>query len=139
MSGDIKKGFSMIMGKDALTYNLEPHWYALYTRSRHEKFIHSELDKRRIESFLPVRFVKRKWSDRTVTIEEPLFKSYLFVRTNILRFSDVLKTKGAVKLVSAGIDPVPIGENVIISLRNVIQPEIVLDPFPYLKAGTAST
>ncbi|MGH7889926.1 MAG: UpxY family transcription antiterminator [Thermodesulfobacteriota bacterium] len=118
-----------------LTSSLEPHWYALFTRSRHEKFIYLELEKRRIESFLPIRFLKRKWSDRTVTVEEPLFKSYLFVKTNILGFSDVLKTKGAVKLVSAGANPIPIGENVIASLRNVIQPEIVLDPFPYLRSG----
>lgn len=117
------------------TYGYVPHWYALYTRSRHEKFIHAELEKRRIESLLPVRFIKRKWSDRTVTVEEPLFKSYLFVKGNILKFTDVLKTKGAVKFVSAGAYPIPIREAVIESLRTIIQPDIVLDPFPYLKTG----
>ena len=111
------------------------NWYALYTRSRHEKYIHAELEKKRIESFLPLRFIKRRWSDRTVTVEEPLFKSYLFVKANLLEFSDVLKTKGAVKFVSAGLNPISIHENVITSLQNVIQPDINVDPFPYLRAG----
>jgi transcription antitermination factor NusG len=119
------------MNTDSFTTN----WYALYTRSRHEKSIHAELGKKRIESFLPVRFVKRKWTDRTVTLEEPLFKSYLFVKTCLPQFSDVLMTKGSVKFVSAGMDPIPLRESVITSLRNIIQPEIALDPFPYLKSG----
>jgi transcription antitermination factor NusG len=44
-------------------------------------------------------------------------------------------TKGSVRFVSAGMDPIPVQESVITSLRNVIQPEIALDPFPYLKSG----
>ncbi len=110
-------------------------WYALYTKSRYEKFIHGELGKKRIESFLPLRFIKRRWSDRTVTVEEPLFKSYLFVKANAFKFTDVLKTKGAVKFVTAGIQPVSIEDSVIQSLQIVTQPEAILDPFPYLKQG----
>jgi len=115
--------------------NIDLKWYALYTKSRHEKFIDSELKKRRIESFLPLRNIKRRWSDRTVTIEEPLFKSYLFVKTGVLNSREVLKTKGAVKFVSAGAQPVPIQENVILSLRNAVQNNMALDPFPYLSQG----
>jgi len=142
MLGDIKKGSSRFMSPHHLTHDLKteghgyvPHWYALYTRSRHEKFIHSDLAKRNIESFLPLRFVRRKWSDRTVTVEEPLFKSYLFVKADLVSFTEVLKTKGAVRFVSAGRDPLPVSDTVISSLRNVIQSDIILDPFPYLKMG----
>lgn len=114
---------------------MEPRWFALYTRSRHEKFVSSELEKRRVESFLPLRFIKRRWSDRTVTVEEPLFKSYVFVKTDFFKFLDVLKTKGAVRFVSAGLKPVPVEEGVIASLRNLSHPDIIVDPFPYLKEG----
>ena len=114
---------------------LHPRWYALYTKSRHEKFIHSELEKKRIESFLPLRFIKRRWSDRTVTVEEPLFKSYIFVKTAFLKSTEVLKTKGAVKFVMAGDQPVPVEESVILSLQTIIQPDINLDPFPYISQG----
>ncbi len=113
----------------------KPGWYALYTRSRHEKLIDTELAKRQIESFLPLRCVKKRWSDRTVTVEEPLFKSYLFVKINPLHFIDVLKTKGAVKLVATAGLPVPIDESVIISLKQLIKSAIAMDPFPYLAVG----
>lgn len=112
------------------------NWYALYTRSRHEKSIKAQLDKRSIEAFLPVRKIKKSWSDRTVTIEEPLFKSYLFVKTDYFRKkTDILKTKGAVKFVSTGKRPVPVEEDVILSLKNITQQEIAIDPFPYLEKG----
>ena len=114
---------------------LTVRWYALYTRSRHEKFIDTELTRRRIESFLPVRSIKKRWSDRTVTVEEPLFKSYLFVKTDPLHFMDVLKTKGAVKLVTAAGLPVAIDERVIASLKQLISKDIAIDPFPYLAVG----
>ncbi len=112
------------------------NWYALYTKSRHEKHISEELDKRNIESFLPLRKIKRRWSDRIKTIEEPLFKSYLFVKTELpARKTDVLKIKGAVKFVSAGADPISIDESVIQTLQNLIQHDIAIDPFPYLEKG----
>ena len=114
---------------------LEPVWYALYTRSRHEKFVRAELQKRRIEAFLPTRRVQRRWSDRTVTLEEPLFKSYLFVKTDFSRPADVLSAKGAVRFVSAGLRPIPIREELIVSLRVAIQNQMTLDPFPYLNQG----
>jgi transcription antitermination factor NusG len=110
-------------------------WVALYTKSRHEKFIHNELTKKRIESFLPTRKIKRRWSDRTVTTEEPLFKSYLFVKAARLKLVDVLKTKGAVKFVSVQGQPVTIRNEVIAAIQKIVSQDIAIDPFPYLGAG----
>jgi len=33
-----------------------------------------------IEAYCPLNKVRKKWSDRTKWVEEPLFKSYVFVR-----------------------------------------------------------
>jgi len=110
-------------------------WYALYTKSRHEKSIAAELHKRRIEAFLPTRKIKKSWSDRTKTVEEPLFKSYLFVKTDYLRKRDVLKVNGAVTFVKAGIKPVTVGDETISSLKTIVRQEISADPFPYLDKG----
>jgi transcription antitermination factor NusG len=110
-------------------------WYALYTRSRHEKFIHAELAKKRIEAFLPLQSIKRRWSDRTVTVEEPLFKSYVFVKTDLGESKEALKTKGAVRFVAAGSRLVPIPDATIESLRTAFVSGTVLDPFPYLREG----
>lgn len=113
----------------------KPHWFALYTKSRHEKFIRTELGKQAIEAFLPIRTIRRRWSDRTVSIEEPLFKSYLFVKTDIFHKRDVLRTRGAVTFVNVGGVPVPIDESVIDSLRRIVQHNMPVDPFPYLDKG----
>src|SRR3989338_11013681 len=107
----------------------ERQWYALYTRSRHEKFIRSELEKRKIEAFLPLKTIKRRWSDRTVSIQEPLFKSYLFVKADAACTTEVLKTKGAVRFICAGSKPIAIRDAVIGSIRQAIEQEIQIDPF----------
>ena len=55
-------------------------WFVVYTRPRWEKKVHSLLTAKSIESYCPLHKVRRKWSDRIKLVEEPLFKSYVFVR-----------------------------------------------------------
>ena len=59
---------------------LAPKWYALYTRSRFEKKMLSELTDRRIEVFLPMREILSRWKDRKKEIAWPLFPGYCFAR-----------------------------------------------------------
>jgi len=54
-------------------------WYAVYTKSRWEKKVNRLLQEKGIESYCPLNKVYRKWSDRIKIVEEPLFKSYVFV------------------------------------------------------------
>ena len=111
-------------------------WYALYTRSRHEKTVERELNKRRIETFLPLRKLKRHWSDRVKVIEEPLFQSYIFVRMPLQEKFTVLNTFGAVSFVHFGANlPAALPEKDIESLRRFAEKDLPLDPFPYIKEG----
>ena len=112
-----------------------PKWYALYTRSRHEKFVDGELAKKGIETFLPLRKITRRWSDRRKIIEEPLFKGYLFVRAPFSGRWTVLNTKGAVRFVGPSADPLEVPERDLAAVRRFIEEEIPIDPFPYLKEG----
>lgn len=112
-----------------------PAWFALYTRSRHEKFIHHELQKKGIRTFLPLRKVKRQWSDRKIVIEEPLFKGYLFVHTPLIHCSSILHTKGAVRFVGSYETPIAVPPVDILALKRFMEEEVVVDPFPYLKVG----
>ena len=57
----------------------EKKWYALYTRYRHEKRVESQLLQKGIETYLPMRKILRKWSDRKKWITEPLFNCYVFI------------------------------------------------------------
>jgi transcription antitermination factor NusG len=56
------------------------NWYAVYTKSRCEKKVHSLFEESGWEAYCPLNRIKKKWSDRVKWVEEPLFKSYVFVK-----------------------------------------------------------
>ena len=74
-------------------------WYAIYTRPRWEKKVNALLVQKGIESYCPLNKVQRKWSDRMKTIEEPLFKSYVFVKVDEEGKTQVRMTDGVVNFV----------------------------------------
>lgn len=82
-----------------LAMELEKKWYALYTKPRWEKKIDSVLIRKGIESWCPLQKVERQWSDRKKIIEDPLFKSYVFVRIDDKERAKVLMTDGVLNFV----------------------------------------
>ncbi len=78
---------------------LTSHWYAIYTKPRWEKKVHSLLSEKKIESYCPLNKVRKKWSDRMKTVEEPLFKSYVFARVNADEQTSVRMTAGVMNFV----------------------------------------
>jgi transcription antitermination factor NusG len=74
-------------------------WYAVYTRPRWEKKVANMLTQKGIECYCPLNRVRRKWSDRVKLIEEPLFKSYVFVRVEEEGRTAVRMTEGVVNFV----------------------------------------
>ncbi len=78
---------------------LEKKWYAVYTKPRWEKKIDARLIKKGIESWCPLQKVERQWSDRKKIVEDPLFKSYVFVRIDVTERSNVLMTDGVLNFV----------------------------------------
>lgn len=114
-----------------------PQWYAIRTRSRHEKIVAEQLEKQSIESFLPLVKRTHKWSDRTKEIELPLFAGYNFVRLTLcspdrLR---VLKTHGVAGFVGVRGIGVPIPETQIESLKTVLVKQIPFEDYPFLQVG----
>jgi transcription antitermination factor NusG len=75
------------------------HWFALYTKPRWEKKIDSVLIRKGVESWCPLQKIERKWSDRKKVIEDPLFKSYVFVRIEEDERTKVLMTDGVLNFV----------------------------------------
>jgi transcription termination/antitermination protein NusG len=116
--------------------DIEPQWYAVYTRSRHEKSVASKLEEKRIEVFLPLRNVLRRWKDRRKEVAMPLFSGYLFVRMPYTQRLAVLQTPGVVHILSEGVKPVPIPEEQILSIQKLVESDLAYDPYPYLKEGT---
>ncbi len=111
------------------------NWYALRTKSRHEKLVRDQLDKQGIEPLLPT--VKRlsQWKDRKKEIEVPLFSGYCFVRFSQLEKAPVQKIVGVVEIVGSGNRPEPIPEEEINALRCLITSVLPYDPHPYLHEG----
>ena len=70
------------------------HWYPVYTNPRAEKTAAELLVKKGIETYLPLQRQLKQWSDRKKWVEEPLIKSYLFVRIAVSQQMEVLTTKG---------------------------------------------
>jgi transcription antitermination factor NusG len=76
-----------------------PKWFAIYTRPRWEKKVHKLLQQKGIESYCPLNKVHRKWSDRIKLVEEPLFKSYVFLHISEDMRTEVRMTNGVVNFV----------------------------------------
>lgn len=79
--------------------NTPRKWYAIYTKSRQEKKVNLLLQESGIESYCPLNKVHRKWSDRVKVVEEPLFKSYVFVKVNEQEKTAVRMVNGVVNFV----------------------------------------
>src|SRR5882757_7831366 len=74
-------------------------WYVLYTKPRWEKKVYARLQELGRESYCPINRVRKKWSDRMKWVEEPLFKSYVFVRIPETDQSAIRLVSGVVNFV----------------------------------------
>jgi len=114
----------------------EKQWYAIYTRSRHEKVVYELLNDKGIQTFLPLRVLLSQWKDRKKKIESPLFPGYLFTRINILDdFTKVITSKGVVKILGTNGTPIPIPTDEIDSVKTLLKSGLKYDPYPFLKSG----
>jgi transcription antitermination factor NusG len=86
--------------QSSITNKLTYHWHALYTRSRHEKRVYDELIYDEIEAYLPLHTVIKQWSDRKKKVEEPMIRSYVFVKISEKEYYDVLNIPAAVRYVT---------------------------------------
>lgn len=96
------------------------HWHALYVRSRFERKVFDQLEENGIEAYLPLITLVKQWSDRRKKVEEPLFKSYLFVRNNPKEHLSILNLNGVVKFVTFEHKPVVVPENQIVAIKRYV-------------------
>jgi transcription antitermination factor NusG len=97
------------------------NWAVIRTRSRWEKKVASLLLQKGFETFCPLQKVKHQWSDRLKTVEEPLLKSYVFVKVAEKQRTLVRLTEGVINFVYQHGKPVVIKEKLILSLRQFQQ------------------
>jgi transcription antitermination factor NusG len=105
-------------------------WYAVYTKSRHEKKLVEELREKRIEAYVPLRKVLKQWSDRRKMVEEPLIRGYCFVRPEPKDYFEVLNSTGAVRYVWFSGKPAPIPNKQIDLLKAITGSDVDVDTLP---------
>jgi transcription antitermination factor NusG len=110
-------------------------WYAVYTSANHEKRVATHLSQRSVEQFLPTYTSVRKWKDRRVTLDLPLFPGYVFVRFPLRERLRVLQVPGVAKLVGFGGIPAALPEAEIEGLRSGLASGIHAEPHAFLTAG----
>ena len=114
---------------------LEQQWYAAYTSANHEKRVGEQLMLRSVEHFLPLYASVRRWKDRRVELELPLFPGYVFVRMALRDRLQVLRVPGVAKLVGFGGTPTALPEGEIEMLRTSLGSALRAEPHPYLTIG----
>lgn len=112
-----------------------PLWYAIWTRSRHEKMVRDQLAKKSVEVFLPTIGKWSRWKDRKKKIEWPLFPGYCFARFDATNRLPVLTCDGVVQIVGVEGVPSPIPEVEVDSIRQLVESELSYDPCPLVKEG----
>jgi transcription antitermination factor NusG len=114
---------------------VETAWFAVWTRSRHERAVHDQLVERHVEAFLPTITRWSRWKDRRKKIDWPLFPGYCFARFEPESRLTVLKCSGVVSIVSFNGEPAPVPDWEIDGIRTLVTSALPFDPCPMLKTG----
>jgi transcription antitermination factor NusG len=124
-----------ILPADEVQAFVEPRWYAAYTSANHEKRVADQLAGRGVESFLPQYESVRKWKDRKVRLQMPLFPGYVFVHLALQNRLKVLQVPGVAYLVGFAGRPAAVPEEEFARIRGFLEKGLRAVPHPYLEAG----
>src|SRR5258707_5091799 len=114
---------------------VEPHWYVAHTSANHEKRVTQQLLERSVENFLPLYDSVRRWKDRRMQVQLPLFPGYVFVRLPLRDRLKVLQVPGVARLISFNGQPAALPDNEIEALRAGLATRLRAEPHPYLTVG----
>lgn len=95
-------------------------WFVLYTKSRSEKMVAEKLRALNVEVYCPLIKSQRQWSDRTKVVEEPLFRSYCFVRLKEHERSVVFGVPGLVRYLFWQGKPAIVRDTEIDSIKSML-------------------
>ena len=110
-------------------------WIAVYTKSRHEKVVIQELEKKNIESYCPILKERRQWSDRKRWVEFPLFRSYVFAKIELKNSLYILETMGVHHIIKfqGRISTIP--DEIIQNIERMIDGGYTIEQVEYFVKG----
>ncbi|NKE73143.1 UpxY family transcription antiterminator [Candidatus Manganitrophus noduliformans] len=119
-----------------VTSHLYPRWYAIRTKSRHEKFVRNHLAGQGFDPVLPLVRRLNQWKDRKKEIDTPLFPGYCFARFAWKDHFSVLKAPGVVQIIGGSGRPEPIPDHEIEAVQKLTTTTLFYEPFTYLQEGS---
>ena len=113
------------------------NWYAIQTRSRHEKKVADEIHEKGISAFLPLVTRVHRWSDRSKEVQLPLFPGYVFVHTTAAPEAHiaVLRTPGVANFVGSRGHGTPIPNRQIENIRVILDHNVPFELYPFLEVN----
>jgi transcription antitermination factor NusG len=113
----------------------EVRWYAAYTSANHEKRVAAQLGQRSVEHFLPLYDSERRWKDRRMKLQLPLFPGYVFVHLALRDRLQVLQIPGVARLVGFNGLPCSLPDTEIAAMQSCLSRGARLEPYSYLQVG----
>jgi transcription antitermination factor NusG len=110
-------------------------WFAIWTRSRHEHVVREQVERRRVEVFLPTVTRWSRWKDRKKKVDWPLFPGYCFAKFDPRERLPILRCAGVVGIVSFEGKPAPIPPHEIEGIRQLVETDLAFDPCPLIRQG----
>lgn len=108
-------------------------WHVLQTKPRQEKILAADLSALGIEHYLPLRTNVRRYGNRKLTSDLPVFPGYLFLRGTLDEAYEADRTRRIAQLIRVADQ-----EHFEWELRNLrlaLDCHATLDPYPYLVKG----
>jgi transcription antitermination factor NusG len=121
--------------RTSVAVGTDPLWYAAYTSANHEKRVAEQLRVRSVENFVPSYESVRRWKDRKVRLQLPLFPGYVFVRMALCDRLQVLQVPGVARLVGFNGLPSALPDSEIEALKTGLASGIRAEPHAYLTVG----
>jgi transcription antitermination factor NusG len=110
-------------------------WYAIQTRSRHEKAVAARLQAQSLQAFLPLHRSTRTWKNGVhADVHMPLFPCYLFVRSTVYDRLRILQVPGVLGFAASTAAPTAIPDAEMDALK-IIAEKFEPEPHPYLNEG----
>jgi transcription antitermination factor NusG len=110
-------------------------WYALYTKHQHEKAARDYLARKGFEVLLPLYRATHRWKDRKKILHLPVFPCYLFIRGDLDRKVEILKTPGVFWFVESGGRACEIPDSDVDGVRKIVESSAHVEPHRFLKSG----
>ncbi len=112
-----------------------PQWFAAYTLPNHEKCVARQFSERSIPHNLPLYRSVRRWKDRKMLLDLPLFPGYVFVQISLLDRVKVVQVPSLVRLVGFGGKPAALPKDDLAAIQICLSQKLRIEPHPVLQTG----